>query len=99
MGRVKHAAMVADDINWFIETARADNLDLYYPDQGVPTRRHMAIDTRGTLEEQVGLLYQVAGISIFVPDDIFGLVQPKVELAANTHDEPLGYHGLTVSDL
>ena len=99
MGYVKHAAMVADDINWFIETARADNLDLYYPDQGVPARRHMPIDTRGTLEEQDGLLYEVAGLSIFVPDHVFGLVQPKVEPAANNQGEPVGYHGLNVSDL
>jgi hypothetical protein len=71
----------------------------------------MAIDTRGTLEEQEGLLYRLSNVAVFVPDHIFGMTQPIVEqlrykratpaaiLPFPADDEPTGYHGLNMSDL
>ena len=112
MGYHKQAALAADDLNWFLESARAGTLDEYYWSlEATRTSRMMAIDTRGTLEEQEGLLYRLSDVAVFVPDDIFGMTQPIVEqlpykkakptavLPFPATDEPTGYHGLNMSDL
>jgi hypothetical protein len=112
MGYHKQAALAADELNWFLESARAGTIDEYYWSlEGTPTSRMMAIDTRGTLEEQEGLLYRLSNVAVFVPDHIFGMTQPIVEqlhykratpaaiLPFPADDEPTGYHGLNMSDL
>jgi hypothetical protein len=112
MGYHKQAAIAADDLNWFLESARAGTIDEYYWSlEGTPTSRMMAIDTRGTLEEHTGLVYRFEDVAVFVPDHIFGIVQPIVEqlpykkakpaavLPFPATDEAVGYHGLNMSDL
>ena len=112
MGYHKQAALAADDLNWFLESARAGTIEEYYWSiEGTPASRMMAIDTRGTLEEHEGLLYRLSDVAVFVPDHIFGMAQPIVEqlpyqkakttpvLPFPATDEAVGYHGLNVSDL
>ena len=112
MGYHKQAALAADELNWFLESARAGTIDEYYWSlEGTPATRMMPIDTRGTLEEQEGLLYRLSNVAVFVPDHIFGMTQPIVEqlpykratpaaiLPFPADDEPTGYHGLNMSDL
>ena len=112
MGYHKQAALAAEDLNWFLESARAGTIDEYYWSlEGTPTSRMMAIDTRGTLEKQDGLLYRLSDVAVFVPDHIFGMTQPLVEqlpykkakpaavLPFPATDEAVGYHGLKLSDL
>lgn len=86
MGYHKNAQFEADELDFFLESARADNIDLYYPElDGHRTTRMMPIDTRGSFEETDGTLYRFSNSVVFVPDDILGMVQPVVTTVPSLH--------------
>jgi hypothetical protein len=86
MGYHKNAQFEADELDFFLESARADTIDEYYPDlEGRRTTRMLPIDTRGSFEETDGTLYRFTNSVVFVPDDILGMVQPVVTHVSSSH--------------
>lgn len=84
MGRAKTYVIEQEAIEFFLESAKADTLDEYFWNlEGLPQTRSLRIDDKGNREEHDGMLYTVCDRDIFVPDHIFGFIQPIVETPAN----------------
>jgi hypothetical protein len=84
MGMAKTYMIEQEAIEFFLESAKADTLDEYFWNlEGLPQTRSLRIDAEGNREEHDGMLYTVCDRDIFVPDHIFGFIQPVVETPAN----------------
>ena len=108
MGYMKQQYLDDCFVDAFIDSAKCDTLDMEFPQHdGELTVRYMPIDDKGNFEEQLGLVYDLGHVNVFVPDHILFMVQPIVEpkpAACPTtrpanDDQDVGYHGLKMSDL
>ena len=108
MGYHKNQYIADCFVDDFIESAKSDELDLHFPNIDCELAvRHMPIDTRGNFEDQLGLVYDLGHVNVFVPDQLHMMVQPIVEPKQATcptprpanDDQDVGYHNLRMSDL